>query len=211
MVTRNQANPEVELSIIEEQGFTFQSGLKAVDNLYIGLQARLFERKFIRKRFKLLELATPESQDLLIPKKQTATYLEPGMSYFFKHKWKPRISLFVANLGSVSKTYEDLPAPMEAQFGFGITPPLYWGTLDLSLDYRSMSYDEDNFEKLRLSSLYHFGSMYLSGGIDSNGASGGIFYGLANFNSGITFSTTRFTSNDEFFTQAVYVQLGWQI
>lgn len=211
-VFRNEANPDVELSAVEEKGFAFQSGLELFNNFYAGLQTRFVSRKFIRQRFKLAQLGTEEGKDLLKPKEQNATYIEPGMTYIFENRWKPRVSVFVANLGTVSEEYEELPTPVETQFGFGLTPPMNWGELELSLEYRSLNYEEDDLQKIRVGALYNFGSMYLSGGVDANGLSGGVYYSLDKINAGILYSTTRLLNEEEsFFTQTVYVQLGWQI
>lgn len=211
-VVRNEADPDVELYAVEEKGFAFQSGLELFKDFYAGVQTRFVSRKFIRQRFKLTQLGTEAGKDLLKPKEQNATYIEPGLTYILAKTWRPRISVFVANLGSVSKEYEELKSPVETQFGFGFSPPLRWGELDLSLEYRSMNYEETDLERLRAGALYHFGSMYLSGGVDSNGISGGIYYSLDTVNAGILYSTTRFINQEEsFFAQTVYVQLGWQI
>ncbi|OQW51110.1 MAG: hypothetical protein A4S09_10425 [Proteobacteria bacterium SG_bin7] len=210
---RNEANPDVELYSVQENGFTFQSGMKFTEGLYGGIQARFANRKFIRQNFKLLVLGTPAGQALLKPKEQSAAYFEPSLTYFFKGSWKPRLTAMIANLGSVSQEYsEQLPTPLEGQIGIAISPQLGWGNMDFTLDYRSMSYEEpDAWERVRAGVIYHFGSMYLTGGLDANGISGGVFYSVDKFNAGIMYSTTRFINEDEYYTQTVYVQLGWQI
>jgi hypothetical protein len=211
-VVRNEANPDVELYAVEEKGFTFQSGMEVFPNFYAGAQARIIDRKFIRGRFKLLDLATTEGQNLLRPRSQSAIYLEPGATYIFPVAWKPRASFFLANAGYMSEEFKDLKTPIEAQFGIGIAPPVMWGEIELSLEYRSMNYEEDPMERLRFGTLYRYGSMYLSGGIDANGISSGVFYYLDQINAGVVYSTTRFiNSNDDNFTQTVYVQIGWQL
>jgi hypothetical protein len=211
-IVRNEANPDVDLYAIEEKGFTFQSGYEALPDFYIGAQIRAFDRKFIKQRFKLAVLGTDAGKDLLKPKEQTVTFIEPGLTYFFGKEWKPRVSLFVANTGFISEKFDELDEPVETQFGFGISPPVTWGEFDLSLEYRSMTYEETAVKKIRFGALYHFGSMYLSGGIDSNGISGGVFYSLDKINAGIVYSTTQLINQQEnFYTQTVYVQLGWQI
>lgn len=211
-VVRNEANPDVDLYAMEENGFTFQTGYKFYDDLYGGIQVRALHRKFIKQRFKLIVLGTQAGKDLLKPKEQSVTYIEPGFTYFLGQEWKPRISVFLINTGFVSQKYEELSEPIEGQIGFGISPPMTWGDLDLSLEYRSMTYEESDLKKIRFGTLYHFGSMYLTGGIDSNGISGGVFYGLDKINAGIIYSTTQLVNQGEgFYTQTVYVQLGWQI
>ncbi len=210
-VVRNEANPDVELYAVQEQGFTFQSGMKFTEGLYGGVQTKFLSRKFIRQNFKLLVLGTPSGKDLLKAKEQTATYIEPSLTYFWKGSWKPRVSAMMVNLGTVSQEYAELPQPIEGQVGVAVSPPVSWGEMDFTLDYRSMSYEEQEiWERLRLGAMYHFGSMYLTGGLDANGISGGVYYSVEKFNAGIMYSTTQF-SEDEYFTQTVYVQLGWQI
>lgn len=212
-VVRNEANPDVQLYAVEEKGFLFQSGYEYFKGFYAGVQARIISRKFIRQRFKLVELATDAGKEKVKAKEQTATYLEPGLSYFFDAAWKPKVSVLIANLGFYSNRYQELYTPVEPQIGLGFSPPVGWGDLSIQLDYRSMNYEEKEItHKLHLGTLYHFGSMYLSGGIDSNGISAGVFYGLDKINAGILYSTTQLTNQEEnFYTQTVYVQLGWQI
>lgn len=211
-VIRNEANPEVDLYSIEENGFTFQSGYEVYSGLFLGAQVRSLNRKFIKQRFKLAALGTQAGKDLLQPKTQSVTYLEPGMTYFFNKSWKPRVSLFVANAGIKSEHYDEILEPVEGQVGFGISPPMQWGSLDLSLEYRSLSYEESDLQKFRLGAMYKFGAMYLTGGIDQSGISGGVLYSLDKINAGIVYSTTQFTNDEEnFYTQTVYVQFGWQL
>ncbi len=211
-VVRNEANPDIDFYAIEETGLTFHTGYEFFNDFFAGVQVRALNRKFIKQRFKLVVLATQDGQDLLKPKEQSVTYFEPGFTYFLAKEWKPRISLFVANLGYVSKKYDEMLEPAEVQFGFGISPPVTWGDLDLSLEYRSMTYEENDLKKIRFGTLYHFGSMYLTGGIDSNGVSGGVFYGLDKINAGIVYSTTQGANQGgSFYTQTVYIQLGWQL
>lgn len=211
-VVRNEANPEVDLYAVEETGFKFQSGYEISSRLYVGAQVRVLSRKFIRRQFKLVSLGTEEGKDYIKPKKQMATYFEPAATWVIAKTWKPRVSLLIANLGSVSETHEELNTPVEPQIGFGFSPPVLWGDLDINIEYKSMNYEESGIDKFHLGSLYRFGSMYLAGGIDTNGVSGGVYYSLDKINAGIMYSTTRYVNDyDDFFTQTVYMQLGWQI
>lgn len=212
-VVRNEANPDIDLYAIEEESFTVQSGYELFEDFYAGLQVRTSKRKFIRQRFKLIALGTEGGKDLLKPKEQSSIYLEPGLTWFLAGEWKPRVSLFVANMGHISEKYKELPTPVEGQFGFGIAPPVSWGEWEMSLEYRSMNYEEkDVSQRLHLGSIYKFGVMFLTGGLDKNGISGGVFYYLDKINAGILYSTTKYVSeSDDYFAQTVYLQLGWQI
>ncbi len=209
---RNEADPDVDIYAVQAQGFEFQSGYQAAPHVYTGVQVRFENRKYIRKRFKLAELGTADGQKLLQPQTQNATYIEPSVSYIMPGRWHPRATFMMANLGFVTPQTSDLPTPVEPQVGIGISPPLRWGMLELSLEYRSMNYEEKALEKFRAGLLYKFGSMFLTGGIDANGLSGGVFYTIDSLNAGILYSTTRFVNEDNgFYTQTVYVQLGYQI
>ncbi len=54
--------------------------------------------------------------------------------------------------------------------------------------------------------------MNLSFGLDNNGVSLGIFYGLEQVHSGILFSTTQLPwKEDDYFAQTVYLQAGWKL
>ncbi len=211
-VVRNEANPDVELSAVEEKGFTFQSSYEFFQNFYAGLQVRILNRKFVIQQFKLISLATQDGEGLIAPKTQDVTYVEPGFHYVLSLPWKPRFSAFVANTGSYSKKYDEIKTPEELQVGIAISPPVFWSELDIMLDYKSLSYQESDFEKLRLGSVLRFGSMNVFGGIDTNGVSGGVFFALEKINSGVFYSTTKLTNgNEKYFTQTVYVEFGWQI
>lgn len=213
-IVRNEANPEVEIQAMQESGFTFQTGTKLFGNLYGGIQTRFLSRKYINQQFKLVDLATQDGANLLTPQQQNITYIEPGLYLPFEsYLWSPRISFFVANLGFVTPYDPTLNQPPEAQLSFAVTPPMRWGRLDLDLDIKRLSiYDTQPTDMLHFGALYHFGSLYLSGGLDHFGASSGIFYTLEKINAGILYSTTKTTTTEEsFYTQTVYVQIGWQI
>lgn len=212
-VVRNEANPDIEFYSLEENGFTFQSGYEFYNDFYVGIQSRFLNRKYINSRFKLTALATQIGREALAPKKQNVVFVEPGISWYSKSEYNPRISLFLANTGFYSTDDETLKKPVESQISFGISPDLKWGDVDIILDYKSLSFKESNwYEKIHLGSIYRFGSMNLTSGIDYNGISAGVFYGLDKFNAGVLYSTTKFMKdNNNNYTQTVYVQLGWQI
>lgn len=211
-VVRNEANPDVELLVMEESGFHFQSGYELTKNFYIGAQVRFVERKFIKNRFRLVDLGTPSGSDILKSKSQKASYFEPAFTYMSGGKWNPRFSFLMANLGFEDKEYDEVPVEPDPQVGLGISPPIAWGSLDLMLDYKSLTYLESFEEKLHFGVLYRFGAMNLSGGLDAHGMSAGVYYSIEQVNAGVMYSTTQVANQDEeFFTQAVYVQFGWQI
>lgn len=209
---RNEANPEAEISAFEETGLTLQSGYEFFEGFHLGIQTRILERKFVKQRFKLLVLGTDEGKNILKPKQQSVQYFDPAATWIISNNWKPKLSLMVMNLGFSSEQYDEFPEPVEPQLAVGLSPPVGWGDLDLELAYRSMTYEESDLNKLRFGALYRFGSMNLTSGIDNNGASAGVYYTIDKFNSGILYSTTKTSSEEQdFYSQTVYVQLGWQI
>ena len=209
---RNVANPDVELYAVQEDNMTFQGGHRIFADLYGGVQLRRVTRKFVRQRFKLLDLLTEQGKDRLKPKEQSAFYVEPGLAYLFPIAWKPRIGAFLSNSGFEDTHYADLPTNMETQFGFAISPPFWVGTLDLTADYRSMNFEEDETERWRFGALLHYGAMHLGAGVDANGVSSGVYFGIQQINAGIMYSTTRVPwRSEDFYAQTVYLQVGWQI
>ena len=211
-VVRNEANPDVDLYAVDERNTVMQLGTKAFSGFSAGVQLRHVERRFVKQRFKLLGLATQAGKDALKPKTETAVYIEPGVSWSFGDEWKWRVSGMVANSGFMIEDQEDIETPVEPQAGISVSPPLGWGRLELDLDYRSMNFEEDVAERLHLGANYLFGAMYVVGGIDYDGVSGGIFHGVEQVNAGIMYSTTQVPWRDsDYFAQTVYLQVGWQI
>ena len=210
-VVRNEANPDIELFAVDEQSLTLQTGASYGAFDY-GLEFQKMDWKFIRQRIKLLALSTQQGMESVKPKKQTAYLFQPGVNYNFNTEWSPRVSMKVVNLGYFDQEYSEFAHPVEAQFGVGLSPTVYVGKLDLLLDYKSLNYEEKDWDKLHLGILYHYGAMDIGLGLDNNGVSAGVFYGLEQINAGILFSTTKLPWKEaDYFSQTVYVQMGWQL
>lgn len=211
-LVRNEANPNVDLYAVEESRYTFQSGLQFDKYIYFGGQVRALNRKHVKKRFQLLSLATDAGKDSLKPIEEQKVFFEPSVTFQFAGNYKPRVTLMAANLGSEGSKDAVIREKPELQVGLGLTPPFEYGDLTLSVDYKSLSYEEENLEKLHLGGLYQYGSMNLGLGWDVFGYSAGILYSLQKFSSGILYTSTQLGSGEEnAFTQTVYVQLGWQL
>lgn len=211
-VVRNDADPDVDLFAVQEQIFLLQSGVSLGD-FDFGVEFRQSTWKFIKQRFELLSLATPEGMAALQPQTQTAYFVQPAMNYNIPNFWDARVSAYLVNLGYVNQHYDNFNHPVELQMGFAISPPVWYGKLDLLVDYKSLSYEEtDAGEKIHFGALYRYGAMNLAFGLDNNGVSTGIFYGLEQINAGILFSTTKLPwKEDDYYAQTVYVQVGWQL
>ncbi len=211
-VIRNEANPDVELSAVEEKNFEIQAAYPLLKNLYLGIAAKSTDRRFVIQRFQLVDLGTDVGKSAIKPKKQQSYLFTPAATLMLPGQWKPRVALQIANIGSHSGNTSALAEPIDIQGGMGITLPFGWTEVDVSLDYRSLTYSENWEEKFHLGSMLRFGAMSLVGGVDFYGLSGGVFYGLEQINAGILFSTTQapWNSND-YYANTVYLQIGWQI
>ncbi|RYZ92313.1 MAG: hypothetical protein EOP06_04595 [Proteobacteria bacterium] len=212
-IVRNEGNPEAEVQFVEESGFTFQSGWAFTKEFSVGLQTRVLSRKSVHRTFKLVELATESGRDLLKPQSQNIVFLEPGATWIIGKDWQPRLTLFVHDV-AVSKSGESyVPIKPEPQLGFAITPTILpYGTLDLLLEYRRLEADAPTHELLHFGANYRFGAMNVVGGVDGRGLSGGVFYFIDKLNAGVVYSTTNtLVAQNNFYTQTVYAQLGWQL
>lgn len=209
---RNEANPAVEVFAVDEKGFTFQSGFALLENLNVGLQSRVLERKYIRKKFFLVSLGTQEGRDLLKPKSQRIITFEPGISYQIPFLWDLTMSVLVANGGSYSEKFSDLESPVEAQFGVTFSPPIGFGKLEVSGDYKRLNSDDPTDRFFHLGAGFTYGSMLTTAGIDRNGISGGVFYSIEKLHAGITFTSTQIPgASDYSYTQTTYAQLGYTL
>lgn len=210
-VVRNEANPDIEISAVEERSFVLQTGWHLGHRLYVGITGKTLSRRFVKNRLQLVDLGTDEGKDSLKPRTQSAVLFTPSVTYFFPGAWKPRVAVMVANLGSAHGD-DELAEPVDVQGGTGVTIPLGWAEIDLGLDYRSLSYEEGPGDRFHLGGVLRFGAMSLLGGVDSYGFSGGVFYGLDQINADILFSTTQSPwSPGDYYANTVYLQAGWQI
>lgn len=211
-VIRNEANPDVNLSAVEEHNFMAQFAYPVFSNLSIGVEIKNYQRRYVQQDFLLADLATDAGKEALKPKTQNGTLFAPAAVLFLPIEYKPRIALKVVNLGSTVSSDETLREPVEVEGGLGATIPIGWTSLDVDLDYRSLSYYESASERFHLGGVLRFGAMSVMGGADDFGFSGGVFYAVEAVNAGILFSTTQapWNSND-YYANTVYLQIGWQI
>ena len=207
-VAKNVANPDIELFAVEEKDLTFQSGF-SLGEFDLGLEIQKRDWKFIRSRFKLYDLLSEAGKDAVKPKDQSGLFLNPALNYNLNNQFKTVFSIKLVNLGWVNKYYEEFQHPTELQYGVSVTPNIYYGQLTFLLDYKSLSNSDSDFDKLHFGTHYKFGAMNLGFGIDNNGTSFGVFYGLEQINASILFSTTELPwKSSEYLAQTVYLQIG---
>lgn len=212
-VIRNEADPEAEISAVQESNLIMQVAYSFNDTIYLGLQAKTFSRKYIKERFQFTELLTDEGKDKIKPKSQRGFNFTPAATVILPYSFKPRVALMVANIGSSFGDTDYMNDPIDVEAGAGFTIPLGWAEIDVDLDYRSLSYDEDWNERFHLGSVLRFGSMSLMSGIDNFGLSGGVYYNLEQVSAGILFTTTQIGGNasSDYYANTVYLQVGYQL
>ncbi len=209
---RNESNPDINLYAVEEKGLRFQSGYQFSPDFLLGFQVRVLNRKVVSQNFNLFALGTEAGQGLLEPVHQSILFLEPGATFLLGDDWSPRLSVMVANLGYVSRRYPNIPNSVEPQIGFGVTPPTTEGTLDLTVEFRSLTFQESGSDRLHLGALYRVNEFYYSAGIDAHGSSAGVHYEHRHFDTGLIFTTTRTLKEKETFdSNNLYFQIGLQI
>jgi hypothetical protein len=103
--------------------------------------------------------------------------------------------------------------PESTALGVGLNPPMRWGQLSLSIDYRQLTdLTQRDVGFMHYGSLYKYGTMSLSAGADDYGFSGGIFFSIEKLNSGILFTTTKVPWIERSsYSQTVYTQFGMEI
>lgn len=93
-----------------------------------------------------------------------------------------------------------------------MTFPFRLFKVDLLADYKSLDIEASSEQKWHLGALLNFGALNFSTGLDAYGISSGVYYALDSITAGILYSTTRLPWRpNDYYSQTVYVQLGWQI
>lgn len=89
-VVRNDANPEAEVSAVESKYLVVQTGY-AWGPLSAGLELRQADRKYVKNRFLVLDLATDSGKELLKSKTSSELYAEPSLGFTLHHRLKFRL------------------------------------------------------------------------------------------------------------------------
>ncbi len=206
---RNQANPQLEMYAAESKQWVVQTGYPISQMFLVGLQLRSQSDKIVNKAFRLTELGTDSGKELLKPKEYSRLLAEPGVALNGSN-WK--LSVLGANLLVDGDNTEEIEEKPEAQVGASYEFPAFSGKMDLSVDYKSLSYTEDPDQKLHWGARYQYGVLSLLGGVDSWGLSGGLFFSIEKIYSGILYSTSQVPwRKSEEYAQTTYIELGWQL
>lgn len=213
-VIRNSAYPTIALHAMQEKTFVFQGAHTIWNDVHLGAQARLVDRKFIHKEFTLFQVLAEDGAATLTPQEQKAVFIEPGVAYVMPIAWKPRASLLWTNLGYVDKTYEVLDTSPQPQFGVGVSPPLKYGTLEVGIDYKKVGPASDTVDQqLFYGAAYTLGATQFTGGFNSQNINGGVSFNLSSVNVGIIYTSTKTFSygDDQNYAQSVYTQFSFQM
>lgn len=207
---RNQSNPELELFASESKQLIVQSSYPLSSHVFVGLQLRSQQDKVVQKSFRLVDLGTDNGKELLKPAEYSRVFAEPGAIVLWNGF---KFSVFGANLAVASNDSAGLlPERPEAQWGSSYQMPLYSGSLDLTLDYKSLSYTESNDQKLHSGLRYRYGALSLLAGADSWGLSSGILFSIEKLYAGILYSTSQLPwRRAEEYAQTTYIEIGWQL
>lgn len=206
---RNQADPVLNVFAAESKHWTLQMGNDYQKWFFYGAQLRVTQDKVVQKSFRLIDLGTDSGKDYLKPTSNSRIFVEPGLGFVFG-AWK--LSLLGANLRAVDDSEVELPENSELQAGAAYSTDLLSGTLDLSMDYKSLSYQETEDQKFHFGTRFRYGVLNMLGGADYYGVSGGIAFALEKIYSGIMYSSSQvpWRKSDDY-AQTVYIEIGWQL
>lgn len=206
---RNQANPEIQMQVAESKQFILQSSYAVWSNVYIGGQFRNQQDKMIQKSFRLVDLGTDNGKDLLKPVDYGRLFFEPGIAATVKDT---TLSVFGANIQIAGDRERPINDGAEAQFGISQEISILSGTMNIALDYKSLSYSERDDQKVHFGTRYKYGALNLLAGVDSWGLSGGMLFSIEKLYAGILYSTSQIpwrSSSD--YANTTYIELGWQL
>ena len=205
IVARNEANPDIEVRAIKTQSFYTQASFEPITRLSLGARISYFRLNGVSGRFRLTDGVFPKSQT------ESRILVEPGAAYLVPELWNLRFSAFLARLGGRwGQKFAALDMPMSPEFGVSVTPPTYWGTLNLSLEFRDIEGGSTFGQKWRSGVLYRLGATAMSFGLDKEGVSFGVYALLESIGAGILVSTNHLPWHDNSsYTQTVYSQVVW--
>jgi hypothetical protein len=210
---RNAVYPVIDVLAFLERNFTVQTGFGVGHGIYLGLQGRLVNRRFIQTSFSVFDLATDTQNKILQPKTQNGFLLEPSIAYFAGGAWSPRISAAVTNMGFYDENHPEFANVPIPQVGVGVQPPLQYGVLELGIDYREDARLDGISEKLLPGASFRMGAMQLVASINARNMNGGVLFSMSPMRVGIVYNSTRLpgSASDAAYAQTVYTQFGFEM
>lgn len=164
LFTRNPALPEIDLFASQDEILRLQFGSYFNQDLYWGVELRGLHRKFIAKRFFLVEILAQDGLELVKPKEQNVLFIDPSIVYAPENKpWNPKFYLSISDLGFADKSYDEVPLKPSPHVGLSGNTDLGIGDLGVSLDLSWQQESNSPFEAATLGLTYEFGILRLLG------------------------------------------------
>jgi hypothetical protein len=194
-VVRNQAYPVVALRAVQERIFRVQAAAPVNTWLQAGLQARFVERQLVQNEFTMFE-AIAEGRDVFERRDQNVVYLEPGIAVFGEGTWKPKGTLLLSNLGFASRELEETKRAPVIDAGYGVSPPIGFGNLELGIDYRISDMRPNLVDRFGFGADYKLGLIELMLGWGSEYFNFGLMTSFWSAHVAILFASQKFHDAD---------------
>ena len=211
---RNPSYPDIAIHAMEESEIAVSWGGQQAshdENLYLGVNFRYVERKFIHEEFNLFD-AAPNMDEYLVAKKQKLFLIEPGVSYrltgdSWLHTWRPQVSANLSQLGYADEKYEEVPQKPVLDSGISFSPPVRFGEFEFALNYRWTS-EIANERKLRLGIQYQIGMANFMAGYDESQWALGVSSFYRNLSAGIMYKRVETESFEDakIYDDSAYVE-----
>ena len=208
----NEALPELHLFASVEKEARAQMASYVQNDVFLGLQLRYINRKFISGQFFLTDVLAENGNSLLESKNQDNVFLEPSIAYIPDgNDWTPSVVASVENLGWISKNYNEFPSSPKLNLGSSIVL-FQQGKQKLAAGINA-GYDRDSrdiISPLGIGSIYQYGALRLSGSLHEYRSSAGFIVVYKNVETGLVYVNQTVDSNGfkNLKVQNVYMTLG---
>ncbi len=212
---QNPALPEITLFASLESSARMQIASYIQDDIYLGLQVRYLQRKFIASRFFLTDVLAENHNQYLNPQDQTFLFLEPGFLYSNeRNEWKPEVSANIINLGFKFGDKNPAADPLvEYHLGGSFSYHFGYGRWGWVLDAGWNREIESPSEVLTLGSYFEIGILEIFASVAEKFNGAGFSVHFDSFNIGMSYSVKaeKFDSNNEAYSRRIYFLLGAEI
>lgn len=195
-VVRNQAYPVIALRAAQERVLRAQIANSFTPWFQAGLQARFVERQLVQNEFTLFE-AISAGQGVLQRRDQNVLYLEPGIAIFGEGTWKPKGTAMLSNLGFANKELDETKRVPVVDLGYGVSPPIGFGDLELGLDYRVSDMRPNVWDRFGFGADYKLGLIELMTGWGTDYFNFGLMSSFWSAHVSILFASQKYTDADE--------------
>jgi hypothetical protein len=181
-----------ERSIVFSGGYALEEWKPELKGWSVGGKLKILERTFVHGSFSFFQAASEDPKDFLPVQNQTAILLDTFVAWKpRKAPWPMRATLSVKNLGAIWPKSPLYPEYTDLGAGFGVDPPLGFGTLRLGLDIVDLFYAPDFPSRLRFGAGYQVGVLELMAGASGNALSAGMQFSFQIVKAGIVYELIR--------------------